>query len=536
LTLLVGSNVKELVVVGAAGTLIVTGAWAYMVYRTRHEYVEAFRVALPGAASDPHAIRVDLREARQRDALRRALASADPRAVRLGLGVLAAAPSPPAFAEVGRLTGHAEPDVRAKAWDVLTLSGDRRMVTRASRDAGDSSSEVRAAAVRYLAHATDGLVDELAVHPDVRVRLAALAYLAREGREAAARASGHIGEILSSGVPDREVRVEVAAALAALPLDEASRHLPRLLFDRDDRVADAAGRSAAQLNFPLPLAELLEALGDASRRRSARAALRGYGSRGVPDLARALDDPETPRPARQAIPSLLASIGTRAATEALISVLHRADGPLRTRIVRALWRLRRDARSRLGDAAFRRVLEDEARTYAAHLTALERCDGDGRGMSLLRCALSEKLDDDLERILRLLGLRYPERDVLAAYYGLRREEASLRASALELLDNLLERPLERQLLGLIESHANPGRITHTGEADLVEVLHALAADADPWLRTCAVYALGEVEPDGSVDAVVELALGDADERVREAAALVRRRPDHEAAVTSEVPC
>jgi len=60
-------------------------------------------------------------------------------------------------------------------------------------------------------------------------------------------------------------------------------------------------------------------------------------------------------------------------------------------------------------------------------------------LRLLRQALQERMDQKLERVFRLLGLRYPPADIYSAYSGLRSQRSDLRASAIEFLDNLPER-------------------------------------------------------------------------------------------------
>ncbi len=73
---------------------------------------------------------------------------------------------------------------------------------------------------------------------------------------------------------------------------------------------------------------------------------------------------------------------------------------------------------------------------------------DARG-SLLEL-LERRLDSGLERIFKLLGLQYPQRDVEIAYEGLLSEKHDARANAIDFLDNLLTGDLKRRLLPIIE--------------------------------------------------------------------------------------
>ena len=73
-----------------------------------------------------------------------------------------------------------------------------------------------------------------------------------------------------------------------------------------------------------------------------------------------------------------------------------------------------------------------------------------RGLARL---LEQRLDRSLERIFRLLGLKYPSEDIVAAYKSLRSQKEDLRINALEFLDNLLEPNLKKMLMPIVETAA-----------------------------------------------------------------------------------
>ncbi|QXP52143.1 hypothetical protein [Cellulophaga sp. HaHa_2_1] len=65
--------------------------------------------------------------------------------------------------------------------------------------------------------------------------------------------------------------------------------------------------------------------------------------------------------------------------------------------------------------------------------------------------LERRLDAGLERIFKLLGLKYKQNDITIAYAGLVSEKQEARTNAIEFLDNLLSGELKRKLLPIIES-------------------------------------------------------------------------------------
>jgi len=65
--------------------------------------------------------------------------------------------------------------------------------------------------------------------------------------------------------------------------------------------------------------------------------------------------------------------------------------------------------------------------------------------------LERRLDGNLERIFRLLGLKYPPDDILNIYQGLQSKKPDMRLNAVEFLDNLLETNLKRVLIPIVET-------------------------------------------------------------------------------------
>ena len=62
-----------------------------------------------------------------------------------------------------------------------------------------------------------------------------------------------------------------------------------------------------------------------------------------------------------------------------------------------------------------------------------------------------RLDGNLERIFRLLGLKYPFDDILNIYQGIQSKKPDMRINAVEFLDNLLETNLKRVLIPIVET-------------------------------------------------------------------------------------
>jgi hypothetical protein len=114
---------------------------------------------------------------------------------------------------------------------------------------------------------------------------------------------------------------------------------------------------------------------------------------------------------------------------------------------------------------------------------------------LLAATLEDRLRRTLERLFRLLGLKYPPKEIHAAYLALNRKKTDEYTAAIEFLDNVLERDLKRVLLPLLDESA---RLMQTGrdlygieEKDKGAALRELMRSGDAWLTACAVATAAE---------------------------------------------
>jgi AAA family ATP:ADP antiporter len=94
--------------------------------------------------------------------------------------------------------------------------------------------------------------------------------------------------------------------------------------------------------------------------------------------------------------------------------------------------------------------------------------------------IERRLDGTLERIFRLIGLRYPPEDIIQVYNGIKSVHRDVRISSVEFLDNLLEVNLKKTLIPIAES----AWFEHVSE----EMLTALEVEV-PTQKECLILLL-----------------------------------------------
>jgi hypothetical protein len=139
------------------------------------------------------------------------------------------------------------------------------------------------------------------------------------------------------------------------------------------------------------------------------------------------------------------------------------------------------------------------------------------------------MEQEIERIFRLLNLIYRQDGLHDAYVGLRASNPAIRANALEFLDNVLPPELRALLVPLLDSHVTvderieiANRVVGAPVETAEQAIGTLLASEDSWLRSCAVYAVGTLQLHGLDDELTRFAEG-GDEALKESVKAARRR-------------
>ncbi|MEX2661073.1 MAG: Npt1/Npt2 family nucleotide transporter [Vicinamibacterales bacterium] len=420
----------------AAITLAVTLGWIVVAWRLRVAYVAAIGDSIHTYRIDTERSSAAALDASVRATLCAKLASPSPAEVRDALDAILGNRVAVPVSDLHRLLGHADAAVRARALAGLAQAGDRTAAARAEGLLRDADLEVRTQALLYLAR--DGgfdplrRIEQLGEFPDFSIRAATVAYLASPGRGRNEEAARVLLEQMA-GSPEPRDRAEAARVLALVP-DPPADLLIALMQDPDGAVSEQAMKTAHS-----------------------------------PGAASAVN----------------------ALVEALVSGLFGADTVLRQRLITTLNKLKqRHPQMVLDGTLIDLLLAAEIAGHYRSYQALAQLKPDHAAHAHIVDALRDAMDQELERIFRLIALLSPATSLHDAYVGVRSENNLVRANALEYLENVLRPDLREVLLPLIDplvSDAERARLADRfvgatlGTAD--EAVAALLASDDPWLRS-----------------------------------------------------
>lgn len=459
--------------------LALTLGWLAVAWRVRRAYVETIGESI-------HKHRIDSERASQpvldrsvTEALAAKLSSSDLEDVRYALDILSAQPLRSARVHVRALLTHENDDIRRRAIAALAAARDDAATPMIQPMLKDASLGVRTEALLFLSRGGDidplKTIEEIGDFEGYSIRAAMAAFLASPGPARNLDAAGVL--LRKMAVSDEpNDRLEAARVLALVP-EPPLDLLRKLIVDRD---------------------------GDVSRQ--ALLSTESIGAEAVPVLAEILMDTTAPIDLRKEIPPALVRIGTERAERALMSAVLESDSSLRHRVIASLNKLKQQFRPvsrdpEMLDLLLAAEIAGHYRSYQL-LGALRSSEGDNGAVI---AALQLAMEQELERIFRLMGLVSGASGLHDAYVGVRSSNPAVRAHALEYLENTLKPELRQVLLPLIDSQVSEEERTRMANQVVgapvetaEQALSTLLASEDPWLRSRAEYAwqrlTGEAEP------------------------------------------
>ena len=490
----------------AAINLVVIGAWTAVAWRLRVEYVRTIQASIHRHRLDSERMSSDILERSAAEALGARLAAADPEEVRYALTLLEAQRIKELHPALRGLLSHAAPDIRKRALAVLAASGDRSIAARAAELLRDPDPGVRTEALLYMTRemGVDPLrqLEELGDFEDFSIRAGMASFFASPGRTQNLDAAGAILNAMagSPGPEGAHDRAQAARILALVP-DAFLDLLIPLVNDPDPDVARQAIESARVVVRPELVAALCDALARPDLTDHAVDALAAYGNSVVPGIESRLNEPATALDVKRELPAVLVRIGTPEAHQILIHGLLQADVTLRHRIISSLNKLHdlhRDVRvdAQLVELVLAAEIGGHYRSYQVLGPLRAHLKDDDPIVEALR----HSMEQELERIFRLMALLIPGEALHDAYVGVRSSNTIVRANALEFLDNVLKPDLRQVLVPLLDSQVSieerialADRLVGAPLQTAEQAVGTLLASEDGWLRSCAVYAVGALQ-------------------------------------------
>jgi ATP:ADP antiporter, AAA family len=487
----------------AALNMITLAIWLVVAWRLRTEYVRTIQDSIHRHRLDSERSSGAVTERTAAEALGAKLAGPDSSEVRYALDLLEGQRTRRWQPALRDLLSHPDSDIRRRALALLGAAGDAAIADRVPPMLRDPDVGVRTEALLYLSRESgiDPLrqIEQLGDFEDFSIRAGTAAFLAAPGRSHNLEAARVILEAMAAtpGIEGRRDRAEAARLIGAIGEPALLDLLPVLIADDDLEVARQGVRAAHRAPREELATSLLEALGRAELADEAADALARLGDVVVPRLSAALRAEDVPVEVRRELPSVLLRIGSDEAERALVGSLLEADGTVRHRVIASLNKLRAVRPDiRIDPNVVELLLAAEIAGHYRSYQVLGPLQAQLKGDDPVLEALRHAMEQELERIFRLMALLFPETGLHDAYVGVRSSNPAVRANALEFLDNVLEPPLWNVLVPVLDSQVSiaeridlANRLVGAPLENAQQAVATLLASDDPWLRSCAIGAV-----------------------------------------------
>lgn len=489
---------------------VLCAVWVAYSAIARREYVAAIRRRLESRRLDLASIRLAVTDASTAAILEAAARGANSRQASYALTLLAGAPDYDIGPLLIALAASPSAEVRERVYRIAADARFEGIVGAAGRQL--QSGAATAQTIRYLLTVSQDrrrLAADLLQNGDPAMLGAAI-----EGMRAdPAIAAGLISRewIEAAAVSADPGRRALAAAAISVRGQGGIEVLERLIDDPEDSVAQSALRASGSLRNRKLLFPVVTALERPHVRGEAIRALAAFGPAIIGSLSDLLNDDQVSIRIRRLIPRVLKQIPDQRSVEVMMPAIGHADLSIRTAVLKALNHLRETALPlTFEEKPIDDQLLSEAHRYYELSAALapfrEIESADYPAARLLARTLEDRMNAVLTRLFRLLGLRYPPKDIYSAYLAVSKPALYDATAALEFLDNVLDSGLKRVLVPILDA---PQNILDRGQelfgvARLTpeQAIRAQIRSGDSWLAACAMAAAAELKIRGVAPDVV----------------------------------
>jgi len=524
-------------------SLVVIGLviiWLVLVIFMRKEYVNSFRKAIERRTIDPGELRINIDDSATVKALLASLESGNERQICYALEILKTAKGKKLTAQVKPLLEHDSADVRRIALEMLTNQKDKSFKADVEKLINDIDLDVRREAIHFICKLDENdaiaRLKEFLRHADIGIRHAAIACIAHHGSKAEKPLIDKeiINAVMDDNSPQAvDGRVHLAKVLGVINNPDFDSYLDRLLHDSDIKVIKASIECIGRLKKRTYIPWLMDHLTDKNLRINVRRALAEYGTGIIGTLSDYLEDCSVSFTIRKNIPRVMMHIPQQETVDALTIMFERVEPALKYYLIKAMNHLRaKYTNLKFNKSVLEGILIDETRVYYETYQILysRRDFKETAGAQLLKRALDEKQQVNLERIFRIMGLVYPPNDIFSAYQGYVSGKKTLQANAIEFLDNLLGRDVKRFILPIIDDlpvdvvMRKGQELFNINTRSSEEAILNLINGKDTWLKCCAIYSTLDMESPVLREKVIELK-NDPDPIISETAELVLQNGD-----------
>ncbi len=512
--------------------ILLLSLWIYLVTRIRKEYVNSFRLKIESNKINSNSDLPDIQNESVFGGFIKILEGKNESQILQVLKMVKPIQNDRLLPCFQKLLNHSSGEIKLEVLRNIYFYKHVDLSAEVENLIQDPDLEIKTEAIHYLFQRAGGQrIEKLSSFlqsPDITVRSAALLCAARESRnnpelKQQFRVKESVNELMkdlrlqTNKSHTKSLKTLASRVIDAADIPELYPYLHILLSDSDPDVLKAAilaAGSSKNMDF-IPV--LIRMQKKKRLWKYTYEALLAFGPEILDVLNEHLNNPYVERNIRLSIPALIANFRNQKAVDVLVKNLQLKDALVRYEVINALYDLRLNSPAlnfhvpNLANRIFA-----EANDYVNTLAFLysqvraETISGAGNlsdpnqtklheARNMLIKALEDRLDNNLERIFRLLGLKYPPEDIENVYSGISSSKPDVRVNAVEFLDNVLESDLKKIIIPIVETTMISSVIDKTLEQFGLKIksehecLTTLLSSEDTTLQIRTLYLVSQLK-------------------------------------------
>ena len=554
----------SLIIIGLVGLQFI------QIRLVKKEYIDSFRLAIEKRSIDLTDVKININDASVAPIFRRVFEGGNERQILYVMKLMEGLPHQDFMQYFKPLIKHSSNEVKAQIFRMSSADTEPDFTEEAYKMVSHRDAEVRVAAMDYLVRCSSDPAATLELFlksDEAEISTTAMKCAAKEYRRnhhgwlqsrsptakhenSGSRGSGNsIFNVSKKNIDivgyykdvfsdekyadsDIEQRIALdrckAEVIGIARQRELYPFLLELFKNESTEVTVSAIENAGKTLDPVFIPVFLEYLELRQTKRAARNALAAYGDAIVDEIGQILGDDTQSWDTRVNIAKILGKIESAKSQGILQDNLHVADMDTRYEIIKALNKQKNRSTSiNPDDKKIEMILIEEFENYNllysiyyAHINSYHDSNNvipesiSAKNLKynayiLLKKAIKERIDVNLERIFRLLALKYPPKDIYNAYLAVVGDKPDFRANALEFIENILDPQFKRYLVPIIEhgfsekdGSALPDNYLKNKLQEL-DYLTTILETNDLLLKTFAIFYIAHTKRTGMLPKITE---------------------------------
>ncbi len=378
---------------------------------------------------------------------------------------------------IQKLLKHPSPAIVAEAIKKLYDYKSENLSNEIKQFTKSADIHIKIAAIEYLIEHAEKDRIELIQHyitssDEVIKHAALMAFAIEANNNPDLRKEVGLSEIIreklkeAESLPENEEsdikKIRLLRLIGTANLPEHYHFITKLLKDSNFKLRSEAILTAGMTYDMLFIPTLLSFLEKKEEKHYAVKAISNYGFKIIVYLSEQIRNNNFSVFIVRGIPEIVENIGTQNGIDFLFELLEYNDIIVRNNVLLSLTRLK----NKQPHLVFynKRIIHnifDEAKMFLNTLAALhvqqERISNQSNEDTVFEARksliqlLERRLDDNLLRIFKFLGLKYPPEEIDSLYRDIKSDKSEMRVNAIEFLDNILDTNLKKTLIPIIET-------------------------------------------------------------------------------------